>query len=192
MGGNINSSIKDDFDFYLKVCSESKSFEINPIELSEIKSNHTKTRMKCVDVKHSTISHKMLFCVESDITNARNFKLKLWCNEKFECPLFRFDSDGATHRNNDPNIPLDQQAITTPHFHKFNKDGIEYAYKTSELNDTEQKEKIVNDINLAAILFCREANLVTTTNPSIIQVPSSELPFTPTTSTDPTKNVTFV
>ena len=193
MGKKVNTIVKGNFDFYLKLCKEEKTFDVNPIELNEEKASHKKTNTKFVDVVHITLPNELLFCVESDKTDAKNFKFKLWCKDTYNQPFFRFDSDGLAHKNTNPDVPLEEQSITTPHFHAFDKDGREYAYKTEHLKDANEEKAIVADINFAAAHFCVEANLKLKTgdNIEIIQTSKAELPFAAPVEEDPLRNVTF-
>ncbi|HWJ26025.1 MAG TPA: hypothetical protein VNS32_05750 [Flavisolibacter sp.] len=74
-------------------------------------------------------------------------------------PYFRFDSDGPTHRNKCPHIPLEDQSITTPHFNVFDVHGCYLAFKTPQLEDPGNCKAIVDDINFGVIHFCNQSNL---------------------------------
>lgn len=69
--------------------------------------------------------------------------------------IFRYDSEGGTHKNEAPFIPLEEQSVTTPHFHKYDDKGYFLAYKTDLLNDPKQVEHLF-DIDLGFPYFCQE------------------------------------
>ena len=58
----------------------------------------------------------------------------------------RFDEGNGVHRNNNPSIPLHEQEITTPHFHKYDNRGYFIAYKTNELTPYNNKPLNINVI----------------------------------------------
>ena len=47
--------------------------------------------------------------------------------------ILRYDSAGASHRNNFDDIPLPDQQVTTPHIHKYDEKGRLIAVKTDEI-----------------------------------------------------------
>lgn len=80
------------------------------------------------------------------------------CKNLSEEPFIRFDSDGPSHRNTDPSIPLENQIISTPHFNTFDSSGRSIAYKSEKLLVKEESDAIVNDINFGVAHFCIETN----------------------------------
>lgn len=81
--------------------------------------------------------------------------------------------------------------FTTPHFHKFNENGIEIAYKTDKLLDPKES-KALEDINLCIIHFFHESNtrLKDDDFPEI-KIQSDTLGFK-MTKEDPNQNIDFL
>ena len=155
--GKVNKEIKNNFKHYTDLVDGRKNVKKSPIVLDE-KGNNIHYKKKNTSVTHTTEKDDINLIVESKIINKKDFKFKLRAKEYTEPPFFRFDSDGVTHRNNIPEIPLADQQITTPHFHKFDDKGREIAYKTKQLK-TPTEAKALEDINLCVSHFCNEGNL---------------------------------
>lgn len=149
--------IKDNYDFYNNLLQQRKSIFSSIIDIKEI-GNNNNTLEKIESIKHIGIEDPMFLIVDVKLNNHNFFQFKLRYKEFIEQPFFRYDSDGDAHRNKIQGIPLQQQRITTPHFHKFDKNGIEIAYKTDQLLD-ERECKALEDINLCIAHFCHEANI---------------------------------
>ena len=66
--------IKENFAKYEKLLIEIKNSSSKTIILDEIKGNHNNTRIKKVDVSHSTIPDNLELIIESKIENKRDFK----------------------------------------------------------------------------------------------------------------------
>lgn len=113
-------------------------------------------------------------------------KKRLFFTEK---PLFRYDSSGPSHRNSNFQIPINEQKVPTPHFHKYWSDGKEIAYKTEALKDEVQR-KALEDISICIYHFMQEANI----EYENFQLNSSPgiLPFDKEAeNSDPLENITF-
>jgi len=192
MGRKTSQPVKDDFEFYSNLCLGDKILTVSPVELDEFKENHKGTRTKSTKVLHKIIPHDLNFIVESNISNHKDYKFKLFCLNRYNHPFFRFDSDGLTHKNNDPNIPLAEQSITTPHFHKYNQEGHETAFKTETLLNPGDTKALLEDINLGVVHFCIVANLVLSNSeyPQIVQTPTNELQLI-INNDDPMRNISF-
>ena len=157
MSKTINK-IKDDFKTYTELKVKRKTVLLSPIDVEKVKERHKSFVVGNSNVSHQTIQKNLNFEVEVKIDNSKDFKFKLFCSDIFERPFFRFDSAGATHKNNDPEIPLREQQVETPHFHEFNNKGIEIAYKTAALKSAIQLP-LLEDINICIQHFCEEANM---------------------------------
>lgn len=111
------------------------------------------------------------------------------CPPFCEKPLFRYDSSGPSHRNSNFQIPINEQKVPTPHFHKYWSDGKEIAYKTEALKDEVQR-KALEDISICIYHFMQEANI----EYENFQLNSSPgiLPFDKEAeNSDPLENITF-
>jgi hypothetical protein len=178
---------------YTKLVKERKEILTSPIVLSHDKQNHKGAQEETVLVRHSIFPEKINFSVEMDIIDPTDFKFKFVCVEFDKAPFFRFDSCGAAHRNSNPNIPLSQQQVPTPHFHLFLRDGTEIAYQTNALKDEKQRSAL-KDISLCVCHFCQESNTVYNKKdyPEIKMVtPDGNIPFEYQAGEDPCENVNF-
>ena len=96
------NKIKDDFKTYTELKVKRKTVLLSPIDIQKVKDRHKSLIVGNSNVTHQTIQKNLNFEVEVKIDNSKDFKFKLFCSEIFERPFFRYDSAGATHKNNDP------------------------------------------------------------------------------------------
>ena len=87
-----------------------------------------------------------------------DYRILLFQKSFIEKPIIRFDSDGPSHYNQTGDMT--RAAVPTPHFHKYNAQGQEYAYLTPELEDTGFAGKVKYDIKAGMQLFCKEAAIM--------------------------------
>lgn len=189
MSSSVNKDIKANYALYEKLLNERKSIFESVVDIKEIYNNANFLQQN-VPVQHDLVKNNVELIVVVKVNNYRYFSFKLLCKDLSSTPFFRYDSDGDAHRNYSPDIPLKEQQITTPHFHKFNEKGISFAYKTDIiLNESERKA--LEDINLCIAFFCKESNIepVKEDYPTI-QINSKELPLD-FSSIDPLLNVKF-
>ena len=156
MGTTKSLKVKEDYSLYNRLLEERKSVFTEVIEVNKV-GNNANTLSQIEDVKQEVLSEEVILIVDVKLNNHNFFQFKLRCKDYIPNPFFRFDSDGETHRNRIEGIPFEEQAITPPHFHKFNENGIEIAYKTDKLLD-EKESKALEDINLCIIHFFYESN----------------------------------
>jgi len=184
--------IKEDFAKYEELLDKTKNTFVPRITLDELKDNHQNTRIKTVDVIHVSLTDPLELIVESKIENKKDFKFKLRAPEYTGTPFFRFDSDGVSHYNRVPNVELPKQKIDTPHFHKYDCDGRNIAYKTEPLEEEGDKEALLNDISLCMAHYCDESQTFYDNNKyiEIIQTPSTVLDFD-STNDNPTQGVEY-
>ncbi len=171
--------IRDNYSKYEELIGKTKNSSVQKITLDEIKGNHKNTRVKKVDVNHTSISEKLELIVESKIQNKKDFKFKLRAPDFTGIPFFRFDSDGVAHYNRLPDIELPAQKIDTPHFHKYNCDGRNIAYKTEALKKEADREALLADISLCMAHYSDESKTYYENEEyiQIIQTPPTELDF---------------
>ena len=189
MGSKRVMKIADNYDFYTKLVKERKLIFTDKIEINHI-GNNANILEKTEAVKHTSITDELTFTVNVKLKNHNFFQFKLR-NQNF-CPqhFFRYDSDGETHRNKIDGIPLKEQSIPTPHFHKYHENGYEIAYQTDKLLD-ENERKALEDINLCIKHFFHESNLrLNEDDFSDIFIMNNTLGFS-LISTDPNENITF-
>lgn len=164
----VNSDIRDQFDFFTELLKSNKIVLSKIIQLETKKSNIFWLTGQS-NVHHETISDDIIFFVERSKRDSK-YGIKLRCPSLTVEPFFRFDSDGPAHRNDLPNIPLEEQSVTTPHFNSYNEDGKQMAYKNETLKKENEVKIIVEDINFGVSLFCLEtkSKLSTGDFPTII------------------------
>lgn len=95
----------------------------------------------------------MLFIANQRKNN--DYRILLFQKNFIEKPIIRFDSDGPSHYNQ--LADMTRVSVPTPHFHRYNAQGKEYAYLTPELEDTGFAEQVRNDMKTGMQLFCKEA-----------------------------------
>lgn len=158
MANVANQKIRDDYSHYLEVINGLKTAQ-SPITLKKGAANNANWLGAQVKVRHETISSQIQFIAEKNVRLPTNFKFKLLAAHLAQEPVLRFDSEGASHRNDLDYIPLPERQVTTPHFHKFNEDGINIAYKTEALKSKGNAEAIITDVNFGMAHFATEAHL---------------------------------
>jgi hypothetical protein len=185
----MNLKIRNGYSQYLEVVNGQK-IATSPITLEKGVVNNSNWLGAEVEVQHSSVSHEIYFIAEKSIKCPTNFKFKLRAQHFAQEPIFRFDSDGATHRNDLESIPLSERQVTTPHFHKFNENGINFANKTDVLKTTADAQAIVMDINFGLAHFSTEANLQDSQGKRpIVQETQTDLPIPP--NQDPVAGIKF-
>ncbi|WP_133299918.1 hypothetical protein [Larkinella punicea] len=79
-------------------------------------------------------------------------------SESFQRPIFRFDADGVVHENRNETLPILQRRVFTPHFHQYDEEGVEFAFRTLEID--ENVARIQSDLDFGFACFCREAKIL--------------------------------
>ena len=153
----INNNIKSNYDTYKVLVEGGKTILVSPIVVDQTKSNHKTIKEKVVQAKHESLEKDLEFVVQIKADDPTDFKFKLKCPAFDNSYFFRYDSAGACHRNSGLDVPIDQQRVPTPHFHKFMQTGEEIAYKTEVLKDQKQAE-VLEDVSLCIAHFCTESN----------------------------------
>jgi hypothetical protein len=156
-----NNDIKDQFDFFTELLTVNKTVLSKTIQLEAKKSN-VKWLTGQSNIQHDTIPDDIIFFIERSKRDSK-YGIKLRCPSLTGEPFFRFDSDGPAHRNDFPDIPLEDQSVTTPHFNSYKQDGKPIAYKNDTLKRENDSRIITEDINFGISLFCMETNTKLTT-----------------------------
>ena len=190
MGKRITPEIRDNYGLYTELLNIRKSIVEDVIDISLTKSSNRNYLINLSEIFHSTLTHEIALISEVKKIDYNSFKFQLRCKALSLIPFFRFDSDGATHRNYDESIPLSQQSITTPHFNAFKSTGELIAYKTQELLN-EKSRKALEDISLCIVHFFHEANIRLRDHEfSSVTILSKSLPFI-LKENDPNSGVRF-
>lgn len=153
----INGEVKDNFPTFRKLVQDRKNTSEKTIYLSDKKPNRQDTNYYDKPLVYNPKTVKLIIEARQDFKTC--FRFKLQCSDFSKEPYFRFDSDGATHRNPDKTKPLREQIVTTPHFNTFDEEGNGIAYKTDSLLDNKVKTVLLNDISLCFAHFCHESNI---------------------------------
>lgn len=151
-----NIEVKDQFNFFNELVYEEKIILDKEIILRPKKNNIYWFEGQS-NVQHNTVSEGIVFMIEQSKRDNK-YGIKLRCKNFIKQPYFRFDSDGPAHRNENPEIPLEEQSIKTPHFNSFDENGNYIAYKNETLKNETEAQIIANDINFGISLFCMETN----------------------------------
>lgn len=191
--GKPNKEIKENYKKYQDLIGKIKNTTTGTVTLDELKQNHQNTRIKKVEVEHTYSSEKLELIIESKIENKKDFKFKLRAPGYTKIPFFRFDSEGLAHYNRVPDVELPQQKIDTPHFHKFDSEGRNIAYKTEALDKVSECEALLNDICLCMAHYSDESKTYYNNENyvEIIQTPPTELDFD-SNKDNPTEGVEYV
>lgn len=189
MGKPIRSNnINENYDLYENLLKSSKKL-LSPIisinrERDQDK-NHTGSLKRKVPV---LINSEENCCLEVIVKDNNRERFNFIIDHEISKPFYavRFDSSGGTHKNNLPDIPLKEQSVKTPHFHKFRSDGFEIAYRTEELIENESNLSL----NKMFPIFCKEFNIIHPNREDVNISIEGELKFDEI-DYDPHENITF-
>lgn len=157
MKNKVNKNILNNLTQYHSLVNGRKNTTEKVLAFNSKKSSRKDLLYLESPVNHVSMQDEIILMIETKINNPKSFKFQFRCSSLCEKPFFRFDSDGAAHKNYDPSIPLKLQMVTTPHFNAYDNDGRSIAYKTRTLLD-ENEAKALEDINLSFVHFCFESN----------------------------------
>jgi hypothetical protein len=154
---NVAVKIQQNFESYCSFVEAAKTINPPAIPLTTITSHAF--RKGTADVVCPNFGGKKYFEVEVNPHNQKRFKFKIFADFFGPAPCFRFDSQGEPHCNPEDGRGLPFRQILTPHFHKFNSDGVEIAFKTPVLEQENQADAIVSDYSLGVAHFCQVGRL---------------------------------
>jgi hypothetical protein len=153
----INTKIKENFDTYKQLLSEKKVLNVKQISFDKQKSHKNWIENNSqLNGNHET---KFLLNTQQSKLDRKDYKFRLVATDFCEQALARFDADGATHHNKDNQIPLSKRKIEAPHFHCFDKNGKEIAYKTTFLEIKDNCTELQKNISIGLNHFCNEFNI---------------------------------
>jgi hypothetical protein len=150
------SQIKENYPHYKSLCFAQKTTTTDPVKFTRDKPSRPDTLYHESPLVHSSIPTDISLLAEQKKMNSCSYKFQIRCKDFCEQPLFRFDSDGAAHRNDE--LPLSKQQVTTPHFNSFDSEGRSIAYKTTELENVDYAA--LKDMIRFFQLFCQECFIV--------------------------------
>ena len=153
--GKINSELLRLMEDYNLFTMSPKSADM-PFWITKEKSNHSSSLYEeKVLYSENDFGKTMMDCEVRD-KNPNNYSFQILTDRITDRVLVRFDEGNGTHRNNCKNIPIDQQMVTTPHFHKYDTTGRFIAYKTKELKKFESSPLPIQD---GFQIFCNEEKI---------------------------------
>jgi hypothetical protein len=175
----------NEYEGFLK---DMKEIQESPIYLQE-KKNHIGYLQRTASLSTPRFTCDTHLIVAVNKHSQTHFGFKVRCSHFSDIPCFRFDADGITHNNIRDDVPLKARQITTPHFHRYEPDGVMIAYKTSVLLNPKEALAIQQDINFAMAHFCHEANIRDVNNKSpMVSREQGEFSYP---DADPLNGVTF-
>lgn len=151
---NQELRVKNNFRYYQSIKQHEKTLKTSIVFVSKSKNIGTDTGF--VDIC-SDVSKELSLAVSVKQKALRTFSFKIIDNSLMSRPCYRFDSDGPPHYNIIEGVPLKKRRVDTPHFHEFNQEGIEFAYKTNVLE--RQEDYILSDRSFALAHFAHEENI---------------------------------
>lgn len=184
---NVVVKIQQNYQSYCGFVETPKTISAQAIPLNILTSHNV--RKGKADVVCNNYGGLNFFEAEVNPRNKKRFKFKIFADCFGPDPCFRFDSQGESHCNPEDGRGLVFRQIHAPHFHKFNSDGVEIAFKTPVLEHENQADAIVSDYTLGVAHFCHvgRLNCGDQAYPEII-LDSGELDLS---SDDPLNGVTF-
>lgn len=157
-----------------------------PFCVNKVDRNHvTSLKGECQLTASNPLGNTLLEC-EMKERNEYKYTFKILSDCIKERVLFRMDEGDYTHWNRHLQIPIEQQQVPTPHFHKKGDDGIEIAYRTKRINESPSPLSIHDGF----VIFCDESHIKN----DVIQINIQEegtLPFDFEPEIDPLKDIQF-
>lgn len=144
----ICSEAEANYQLYERLLIGAKMTEGEGIVISELKITNAKWLVHKLPVKQLTVAgYRSELHTEVGLKQDGNFKFILFARRFTSTPLANFDSKGISHRNNQENVPLAEQQVTTPHFNRYDEQGRRVAYKTEALRNPESANQLENISN---------------------------------------------
>ena len=187
-----NQELLTMFDEYSNFMNADKRV-CSPVRVSEPKGNHGTSLYSSHPLYSSEVFGNATMTCEVRNGDHRDCSFQILTDVFKERVAFRYDTGGGTHRNDVPYIPLEEQSITTPHFHRYDSNGYFLAYKTDLLNNEEQAKHLF-DLEFGFPYFCQEGKICADTNhdlPEIQVIKEGFLPFKEEDETDPLEGIKF-
>lgn len=171
-------------DYHLFIDSD-KSMDM-PFCVDKVDGNHVTALKGEAELRAaSPLGNTMVKCQVRD-KNEFNYSFSILSDRIQSRMLFRLDEGDGTHWNRHIPIPVEQQQVPTPHFHKKGDDGIEYAYRTNRIDESPSPLNIHDGFSI----FCEECHI----NHNQVEIRIQEegmLPLEYEPEVDPLKGVSF-
>ncbi len=171
-------------DYHLFIDSD-KSIDM-PFCVDKVDNNHVTALKGETELRTQfPLGNTILQCQVRE-RNEFNYSISILSDKIQSRMLFRLDEGDGTHWNRHLPVPVDQQQVPTPHFHKKGDDGIEYAYRTDKLKE----EPAPLNIHDGFSVFCDECHIKNEDVEIIVQE-EGVLPLEFEPVADPLKGVNF-
>ena len=126
-----------------------------PFYVDRVDSNHLGSlKGESVLTANNPLGNTQLVC-EVKEKNEYKYTFKILSDSIQSRVLFRMDEGDYAHWNRHLPIPVEQQQVPTPHFHKKGDDGIEFAYRTARLEESSSPLNIHDGFEV----FCEESHI---------------------------------
>lgn len=144
-------SILDDYHLFIE---SDKKIDI-PFCVNKVDKNHVTSLRGVSDIiAEKPLGNTVLEC-EMREKSEYNYTFRVLSDAIKKRMLFRMDEGDGTHWNRHLPVPVNQQQVPTPHFHKVADDGIMFAYRTGVL------EQVASPLNIkdGFAAFCDEFHI---------------------------------
>lgn len=167
-------AVKQDYPIFRKFMLETKVASISPMLLKD-----DRRRPEYIAQSPVELGWQGFPCRVDALHSKRRkgkYAFKLSAFHFSPEPVFRFDSHGSTHMNEEAGDGLPFRAVTTPHFHRIEPNGVMIAYKTPELESGDECERILRSPQLGMKYFCAQTNVCAQNGfPIQLQIDTNEL-----------------
>ena len=162
-----NFIVANDYERYCRIQTDEKSVNSPTFSLKTVP-NHQSNQSGEICVFFEDERETARLNVELNVERTKSFKFRLFCDSFMDAPCYRFDSDGGKHENpTTETTPFRERLVPTPHFHRFDEEGHNIAYRPDELCRNEQM--LLADSREALKCFCHEENIQLTAEPVFVQ-----------------------
>lgn len=157
-----------------------------PFCVNKVDDNHvTSLKGESELIANSPLGNTILEC-EMREHDEYNYTFKILSDGIQSRLLFRLDEGSKAHRNWHLPVPIEQQQVTTPHFHRFGDDGIMCAYKNEDL----RSGPTPLNISEGFVAFCKECH-INDDKVALVVHEEGTLPFPNDPEKDPLKGIQF-
>lgn len=146
-----SSEVARDSARYEEIWKSKKSIDSAVVSLDEV-SAHSCTLQRIVLVLRDIDNAEMSIDVRGHWSHVADYSFRLFDKNFMGCAIGRLDIAGRSHDNLGMDIPMKLVRVKTPHFHKFNSYGFEYAYRTQAIEDNEWSMRMDRSIGLRCFL----------------------------------------
>lgn len=165
----INLEVKQSSSVYQDLILLPKYASENTLRLEPEDRGRDSIGVGTVPFEHIS-SEAGYFRCRQNMIHLRSYSFQLFVKSFTADAIFRFESTGTRHNNpKNATLSLLERSVKTPHFQRFNEDGVIYAYRTEYIEENE--EEILNDVNMGLREYCAECSLMVKSGPrlSILQ-----------------------